>query len=133
MFSETFVCDPEHDHFIGPTVPEGEAWELNTLWLRAGQAGMAEAMLGVVRGEQFVALKSQGPMMRGAALDWSGSVLLQEGDAPLYLVRGAAQDEQIACSATWRVLNVTGRSRAKGAKGGNSGSAKPTAKSDTSS
>lgn len=133
MFSQTFVADPEHDHFIGPEVPKGEAWELNTLWMRAGQAGMAEGMLGIVRGDRFVALESKVNVMRGESLSWSGSVLLQEGDAPLYLTRGAKQDEEIVCSATWRVLSVSGPPKGKTTRRATGGNSKSAPKSDTKS
>lgn len=130
MFSQTFVADPEHDHFIGPEVPRGEAWALTTLWMRAGQGGLTEAMCGVVSEDKFIALMSRHNLMDGDALSWSGNVILTEGEAPLYLAKGARQDAEVACSATWTVLNVTGRPKAKTTGGRNGGSSKPAAKPD---
>lgn len=128
MFSQTFVADPEHDHFIGPAVPKGEAWALSTLWMRAGQGGLNEAMCGVVSEDKFIALQSRHNLMDGDSISWSGNVLLTEGEAPLFLARGARQDADVACSATWAVLNVTGRPKAKIVGGNNSGGPKLAAK-----
>jgi hypothetical protein len=104
MFAQTFVADPEHDHFIGPAVPQGEAWALTTLWLRAGKGGLTEAMVGILDGETFVALGSRRNLMEGDAVTWSGDVLMTEGMAILYWTQGARQEEEIPCSATWKVL-----------------------------
>jgi hypothetical protein len=106
MFAQTFVADPDHDHFVGPEVPAGEAWSLTSLWMRAGKGGLVEAMLGVLSGEQFVSLASRRQLLEGDALSWSGDVLLTAGMAILFWTQGARQEEDIACSATWRVLSV---------------------------
>ena len=113
MFSQTFTADPEHDHFIGPEVPKGEAWSLTSLWMRIGGLGCTEAMCGVVSGDKFVALNSRRQLREGDAIPWSGNVLLTEGESPMFLAVGAKQDTDIACSATWTVLNVTGKPKAK--------------------
>lgn len=136
MFAQTFVADPEHDHFIGPEVPLGEAWALTSLWMRAGKGGLGEAMLGLLDGEKFVALASRKSLLDGDSLSWSGDVLMVEGMAILYWTQGARQEEDIACSATWRALQVTPEPLAGAAGGGNgdgpeaaSGKRKPKGKS----
>jgi len=128
MFSQTFVADPDHDHFIGPTVPEGKAWALTTLWMRAGQGGLNEAMAGVVNDDKFIALESRRMMQDGDSLSWSGNVLLNEGDAPLWLAKGARQGEDVTCSATWTVLYMPVKPKAKTAKEKGNGSSKSSAK-----
>lgn len=122
MFSQTFTADPEHDFFTGPVVPKGEAWALTSLWMRVGALGCTEAMCGVVSEDKFIALTSSRQLREGDAVSWSGNVLLSEGEGPLFLIRGAKQDTDVACSATWTVLNVTGRSRTKKAGAKSNGS-----------
>lgn len=119
MFSETYTADPDHDYFIGPEVPVDEAWELNTLWLRVGEQGVAEAMIGVVDDDKFICLASRVNLMRGDSISWSGSVLLESGHQVLYRTTGARQDCEVACSATWRVLSVVKSPRGKSTGGGN--------------
>lgn len=104
MFAQTFVADPEHDYFLGPEVPQGEAWELTTLWMRVGKGGLNEAMVGIVQDDTFVSLSSRRRPIEGDGLSWSGGVLMTEGMRILYLAEGAVQEEEIACSATWKVL-----------------------------
>lgn len=119
MFSQTFQADPEHDYFTGPVVPKGEAWALTTLWMRIGQLGCTEIMCGVASEDKFIALASRRQLREGDAISWSGNVLLTEGESPLYLARGASQETDVTCSATWTSLNVTGRPKAKAVGGGN--------------
>ena len=133
MFSQTFMADPEHDHFTFPAVPAGEAWALTTLWMRIGLLGCTEAMAGVVSGGKFVALASRRQLREGDAVSWSGNVLLTEGEAPMFLAVGAGQDVDVACSATWTVLNVTGRPKAKKVEAKSNGHPKSATKSDTPS
>lgn len=106
MFAQTFVADPEHDHFVGPQVPDGEAWGLTTLWMRAGKGGLGEAMLGILEGERFVALASRRSLLEGDSLTWSGDVLMTAGMAILFWTQLARQEEDVSCSATWKVLTT---------------------------